>query len=245
MDVSFQLYSARDGGPWEQTIPMLAQMGYTQVEGYGGVYGDIGAFRALLDANGMTMPSGHISPVEEFETDFDGVMAKAKTLGIQRLFCPAPNDDFRNGAPLEDWKALGLRLEAIHARVSDAGLRFGWHNHHWEFLTKGAMETLLDHAPSMEWEADIAWIVRGGADPLDMIAQYGSRMTTAHIKDIAPEGDCQDEDGWADVGQGVMDWPALMTALRGAGVDLFIAEHDKPSDTARFAQRSIDAIKGY
>ena len=32
-------------------------------------------------------------------------------------------------------------------------------------------------------------------------------------------------------------------AARGAGVDLFVAEHDKPSDVNRFASRSIDSIR--
>ena len=42
-----------------------------------------------------------------------------------------------------------------------------------------------------------------------------------------------------------MDWPALMIALREAGVDLFVMEHDKPSDATRFADRSIAAFKTY
>jgi len=40
-----------------------------------------------------------------------------------------------------------------------------------------------------------------------------------------------------------MDWPAYMAALRSAGTDLFIMEHDKPSDATRFAQRSIATFK--
>ena len=41
-----------------------------------------------------------------------------------------------------------------------------------------------------------------------------------------------------------MDWPALMAALKGAGVDLFVMEHDKPNDAKRFATRSIESVKG-
>ena len=107
------------------------------------------------------------------------------------------------------------------------------------------MSLILEHAPSVEWEADIAWIVRGGGDPMAWIADHGDRMTTAHVKDIAPDGECVDEDGWADVGHGTMDWAAITAALRGAGVDLFVMEHDKPSDAARFAKRSLDAFKTY
>ena len=92
---------------------------------------------------------------------------------------------------------------------------------------------------------DGAWIVRGNQDPLDWIEKYASRITTAHVKDIAPEGECADEDGWADVGQGTMDWKGIMSALRGVGVDLFVMEHDKPSDFDRFATRSVAAFRTY
>lgn len=249
MDVSFQLYSARDFTPWENVVPMVAEAGYTQVEGFGGVYRDAPAFRALLDANGLSMPSGHYFPLGQFEEGLDTSIAAAKTLGMERLFCPAPEDLWRSGTDAANWIALAKRLHEAGKRVNDAGFRFGWHNHHWEFMPlpggEIAMELILEHAPDIEWEMDVAWVVRGGADPMDYIRRHGDRITTAHVKDIAPAGTCEDEDGWADVGHGVMDWKALTSALRGIGVDLFVMEHDKPSDAARFARRSIQAFRSF
>ena len=249
MDVSFQLYSARNATPWDGIVTMLAANGYTQVEGFGGVYEDPVWFRDQLDAAGLAMPSGHFFPLAHFEADLDQTLATAKALGMERLFCPAPEDDLRNGGDMGDWIAFARRLETAANRVKDAGLRFGWHNHHWEFMALAdgtkPMTLILEHAPSIEWEADIAWIVRGGADPLDWITLHGERITTAHVKDIAPEGECADEDGWADVGHGTMDWPTITDALRRADVDLFVMEHDKPSDATRFAERSIAAFKTY
>ena len=173
----------------------------------------------------------------------------AKKLGMTRVFCPAPEDTWRNGTDAATWIELAKRLETAAKKVQDAGLRFGWHNHHWEFMPlpdgQIAMDLMLEHAPSIEWEMDVAWVVRGGADPLAYISKYADRITTAHVKDIAPAGECEDEDGWADVGHGTMDWPGLITALKGAGVDLFVMEHDKPSDATRFAQRSIASFKTY
>ncbi len=134
MDVSYQLYSSRDGGPWADTFRMLAQTGYTQVEGFGGVYEDVGATRALLDETGLSMPSGHFFPLGALEGDFDSSLQAARTLGMERLYCPAPEDDLRNGGDAADWIALAQRMEAVAKRVQDAGLRFGWHNHHWEFM---------------------------------------------------------------------------------------------------------------
>ncbi|MCB1333661.1 MAG: sugar phosphate isomerase/epimerase [Roseivivax sp.] len=249
MDVSFQLYSAREFTPWEGVIKTLAGLGYTQVEGFGGVYADAAAFRALLDQHGLSMPSGHFFPIGKFEGELDSTLAAAKSLGMNRVFCPAPEDALRAGADADAWIDLAKRLETAAKKVQDAGLRFGWHNHHWEFMPlpggEIAMELILEHAPSIEWEIDVAWVVRGGGDPLQWIARHADRITTAHVKDIAPAGECANEDGWADVGQGTMDWPAITKALRGAGVDLFVMEHDKPSDATRFATRSIAAFKTY
>ena len=100
------------------------------------------------------------------------------------------------------------------------------------------MDILLDAGPGLQWEADIAWIVKGGAKPCEFIDRYGDRITAVHIKDIAPEGQCADEDGWADVGKGTLDWPALIKALDGCPVRHFVVEHDNPSDDERFARSS-------
>ncbi|KUP91631.1 sugar phosphate isomerase/epimerase family protein [Tritonibacter horizontis] len=249
MDVSFQLYSAREHTSWADTFALLAKLGYTQVEGFGGVYQNVEETRDLMAANGLTMPSGHFFPISQFEDNFDTTIATAKTLGIKKLFCPAPEDDLRNGGDLAAWVDLGQRLETAAKRVQDAGLSFGWHNHHWEFIAlpdgEIPMQVILDTAPSIEWEMDVAWVVRGGADPMSWIDSYKDRITAAHVKDIATEGECEDEDGWADVGHGTMDWASLTTALRGAGVSLFVMEHDKPSDTPRFAERSIATFKTF
>jgi len=247
MTLSIQLYSARNFQPWEDVIAGLAALSYRHAEGFGANYADAAPFRALLDRHGMTMPSGHFFPLGSFEEGIAASLAAARTLGMERLFCPAPDEALRGQADAAAWKALAGRLETAAKRVNDAGFRFGWHNHHWEFApcADGAipMALLLEHAPSIEWEADIAWIVRGKADPLDWISRHGDRITTAHVKDIAPQGGCADEDGWADVGHGVMDWPAIMAALKKAGVDLFVLEHDNPNNFDRFARRSMQTMR--
>lgn len=247
MDVSFQLYSAREFTPWEDVVAMIAELGYTQVEGFGGVYADPAAFKALLDQHGLTMPTGHFFPIGSFEDGLETSLAAARALDMKRVFCPAPEDLWRNGTDAANWIALAKRLEEACKKVNDAGFAFGWHNHHWEFMPlpggELAMDLLLEHAPSIDWEMDVAWVVRGGGDPLAWIEKCKDRITTAHVKDIAPTGECADEDGWADVGHGTMDWKAIMAALRGAGVDIFVCEHDKPSDIKRFAARSIETIR--
>ena len=64
----------------------------------------------------------------------------------------------------------------------------------------------------------------------------GDRITAVHVKDIAPAGENADEDGWADVGQGTVDWKGLMAALKEqTKAKYFVMEHDNPKDDKRFA----------
>ena len=105
---------------------------------------------------------------------------------------------------------------------------------------------ILEAAPEIGWEIDVAWVARGGADPMAWIDEYASRIVAAHIKDIARAGEKPDEDGWEDVGHGTLPWPELMKALRDkTPARVFVMEHDKPSDAARFARRSIEAANRF
>lgn len=247
MDVSFQLYSARNFPPWDDIYKHLADLGYTRVEGFAANYENAAETRALLDQHGLAMPTGHFFPIGSFEEGLEQTLEVAGILGMNRLFCPAPEDLWRGGTDAANWISLARRLEEACKKVNDAGLRFGWHNHHWEFLPLPgggiAMDLILEHAPSIEWEMDLAWIVRAGADPLTWIGNRGQRIAAVHMKDIAPEGECRDEDGWADPGHGTMNWKVYTNALHEAGVDIFIMEHDNPSDVVRFASRAMETFR--
>ena len=77
---------------------------------------------------------------------------------------------------------------------------------------------------------DLAWLVRAGEDPLVWMDRLGGRITALHVKDIAPAGQALDEDGWADVGHGTLDWKALLAAAqKKTRVKYLVMEHDKPS----------------
>ncbi|MEX3008454.1 sugar phosphate isomerase/epimerase family protein [Hoeflea sp. TYP-13] len=247
MDLSFQLYSARNFTPWDRVLTSLGRLGYTQVEGFGAVYGEPESFSAQLATAGLTMPTAHFS-VEAMENEFDASIALAEKLGIRSIFCPYL-DEHQRPTNASEWADFGKRLSAINEKVRATGRRFGWHNHDFEFqpLADGTtpQQILLDEAPDMDWEADIAWIIRGGGEPLEWIEKYGPRITAVHVKDIAPTGHCEDEDGWADVGHGIVAWRNILRELRKHGnVQYLIVEHDNPNDFERFAKRSIEALSG-
>ena len=246
MTPALQLYSMRDCVDQIALLAQLPALGITTVEGYGGVYGDPVAYRAAMDANGVSMPSGHLG-LNDIEADFEATMESATTLGITRVFAPYLEEKDRPDTAA-GWAALGQRLNDAAQKYAERGITFGWHNHDFEFvaLADGStpMEILLDAAPGIAWEADLAWIVRGGRDPIEYIQRYGPRISAIHVKDIAASGANLDQDGWSDLGAGTMDWAALLQACRDASDDLIYAlEHDKPGEPVGYAARSAAAFK--
>jgi sugar phosphate isomerase/epimerase len=246
MTPALQLYSMRDCVDQIALLAQLPALGITAVEGYGGVYGDPSAYRVAMDANGISMLSGHMG-LDDIEADFEATMDILQTLGITRVFAPYLDEKDRPDSS-EGWAALGKRLNEAGKKFTQRGIRFGWHNHDFEFLAlaEGStpMDILLDVAPDIAWEADLAWIVRGGRDPIEYIKRYGNRLSAIHVKDIAASGTNVDQDGWSDLGAGTMDWSALLQACRSASNDLiYTLEHDKPSDPIGYATRSAAAFK--
>lgn len=245
---SFQLYSARNFQPWDKVLQTLGMVGYKEVEGFGGVYADPAAFRRELDKNGLAMTSGHFS-IDLLEGDFDGAAKTAETLGVKLIACPHLVVEKRP-ADAAGWKAFGERLGKVGEKAKKAGFDFAWHNHDFEFkpLPDGSVpqKHILDAAPDIGWEIDVAWVIRGGADTQKWIADYGKRITAVHVKDIAPAGQNADEDGWADVGHGTVDWAGLIKTFREkTPARTYVMEHDNPSDYARFARRSFETVNRF
>ncbi|KQZ33462.1 xylose isomerase [Mesorhizobium sp. Root552] len=245
---SFQLYSARNFQPWEKVLDLLGSLGYREVEGYGGVYDEPSSFRSAMNRAGLAMPSGHFG-IEALEGDFDGVRAVADTLGIKLLICPYLEADQRP-QDAAGWRHFGERLAKVGETARRHGYDFAWHNHEFEFapLPDGSvpMDHILDAAPDIGWEMDVAWVVRGGTDPMPWFDRYGARIVAIHVKDMARPGEGLDEDGWADVGHGMIDWPALFAAVRSrTNAGHYVMEQDNPNDIARFARRSIAAARAF
>ncbi len=245
--LSFQLYSARTLEPLEKQFELLASLGYKKVEPFGGLFGEPDRLKRLLEGHGMAAPTAHVG-LDRLRTDPAAAAGLCRDLGIGTIYAPAPPLGEREGGEAE-WQAIGQELNRIGKVVTGEGLKFGWHNHHWEY-GKAAdgrrfLDILLQEAPDILWEADLAWIVRGAADPVAEVKRYAGRIEAVHVKDIAPAGECLDEDGWADPGHGVLDWSKLVPALQEIGVSLYVAEHDRPNDVARFARRAYATVASW
>lgn len=245
--ISYQLYCSRNHPPLAGTLQMLADAGYKEVEGYGGLFADLDGLKAGLDASGLHMTSSHFS-LDMVEEDPAGALAIIKALGIEKAFVPYITPEMRP-TDTAGWIAFGKRLGEAGKPLRDAGIPFGWHNHAFEFDATETGEMPLDlivaASDELLLELDLGWVRVAGHDPVEWIDKYAGKISTVHVKDIAPDGQCTDEDGWADVGHGIMDWAAIHAALQRAGVDHYVVEHDNPKDDKRFATRSLASIQKF
>jgi sugar phosphate isomerase/epimerase len=240
--LSIQLWSLRGLGEIEAQLSVAAEAGFSIVETIGGHLHDPARLNRALAANGLAAPSSHVS-IGDLRTDSDRVIAAAKEVGVRELFMPAYPDNER-GTVAADWRARGAELGALADKFAAEGLALGYHNHFWEFDLADdgrlAIESFFDGAQgtALRWQADIAWIARGGQEPLTWLERYRDILVSAHVKDQAPEGQKLDEDGWCDVGTGILDWTRLWPEARARGAGLMVLEHDNPADPAAFARNS-------
>jgi sugar phosphate isomerase/epimerase len=241
-ELSIQLHSLRAYGDLDRQLAALAELGFRRVELVGGQVADARRTRALLDAHGLSAPTGHIG-LDDLRRRFDWAADQAQAVGLEALFMPAVPPQDRD-APADRWRAIGAELGEMAERMHARGLDFGYHNHDWELRPFADGTTPLVHlfdgaaGSRLAFEADVAWMVRGGADPLAWMEREKARLAAVHVKDIAPEGGNAEEDGWADVGKGVLDWPAFWREARARGARWMVLEHDKPADPIRFARDS-------
>lgn len=240
--MSVQLWSTRGEDPLPEQLHVLAKLGFTDVQPFHDQYEDVPYLKNCIAEAGMTCVSGHFR-FGMFEGDALPVISAAQALDMQLVVAPWLDEDMRP-TDKEGWKALHKRLARFRERVEDAGLRFAWHNHEFEFMRFAdgsyGIEYLLDE--DIDFAIDLAWVHLAGEDPLRWLDRYAGRIPAVHIKDVAHPGTASDQMGFADVGQGVMDWNALWQALGDVGVPLRVAEHDQPADWRRFARVSADAI---
>lgn len=244
--LSIQLYTLRELGDLDRILEAVAHAGFRYVEMIGAHLEDPARTLRRLEAHGLRASSSHVGLTQLREAP-EAIMDAAGILSIDELYMPAvPSEDRDMDAA--GWRSLGAELGNIADDFHIQGIRLGYHNHDWELAPKDgkttALELLFEAAGTspLTWQADVAWLVRGGAEPKAWLSRYTDRLRSVHVKDIAPEGENQDQDGWADVGQGTLDWPDLWQACRASGAGWMVVEHDKPADPAGCARRSYDFL---
>lgn len=230
LPVALQLYSVRDQlkDDFRGVVHAVAAMGYDGVQfaGYGGL--EATAMRRLLEETGL-QPAGTHTGLDTLEHALDEEMEYNLAIGNRWVICPAiPEARRRN---LAGWRDVAAALNRVGERCSARGLRLGYHNHAFEFppLPDGTGQRGLDvilgetDPQLVFWEPDVYWVKKGGADPVAMIREYAGRVPITHLKDMT--GDARET--FAEVGEGTLDWPAILEASESAGVEWHCVEQDR------------------
>jgi sugar phosphate isomerase/epimerase len=248
LPLAVQLYTLRMlPDSLDEVLGHVAEVGYRGVELLGDHGLSASALQDLLTKHGIQAISCHVG-LAPLEQDVDRHIAFNQAIGNQVITIPFLAEELRPKDG-EGWTALGARLGKVGKKVADAGMRLLYHNHAFEMERidgRLAIEWLLDgtDAAYLQWEPDLAWIVRGGADPVMLLNEYAGRCPRVHVKDLSPAGTNEEEKGFADVGAGTLDWATYLPAARAAGAEWYIVEHDLPKDPLRTIRRSFDFLQG-
>jgi sugar phosphate isomerase/epimerase len=213
-------------------------LGFTMVESAGTYGHSARELRQLADANGIKIVGAHIDYLR-LQTDLKGAIADAKTLGASYVIVAwVPH---KGDFTVQQAHMAAANFTAWGAAMKADGLKFGFHTHGYEFkpLADGssAFDVMMSQTdPNLVFcEMDVFWVVQAGVDPVKLLEKYPGRFKAFHIKDMkkgAPTGLYEGHAPASDnviVGQGVMDWPAIIAAGRKAGVEYSFIE-DETSD---------------
>jgi sugar phosphate isomerase/epimerase len=188
---SVQLYSVRDAitEDLQQAVARLAEIGFTKVEPYSFVE-RAEEFERAFKASGVAAPSGHAPVIDA--ADPARAFDAASQLGIGTVIDPfVPSERWQTA---DDVKKIAERVNLLTEQAAAQGLRFGYHNHQWEFTNKvdgrAAFELFVDELdPEVRIELDTFWATVGGADVPALLRSFGERVQFMHIKDGKAGGD--------------------------------------------------------
>jgi sugar phosphate isomerase/epimerase len=226
----------------EGTLRKLYALGFREIE-FAGYYGkpaaDIGK---LLKTIGLTPVSTHAG-ADDIAAKGDQIIADAKTLGLKYIICSSPMSDAAK-AKLEwakkmdaldagDWKLNAALFNKFGKQVKDAGMAFGYHNHHVEFKMfdgKTGFDTLFaaTDASIVKIELDVGWAVAAGQDPVAILNKYKGRVVALHVKDIGALAKDPHDATTVAVGEGTIDWKKVIGTAHANGVEHFFYEQEAP-----------------
>jgi sugar phosphate isomerase/epimerase len=246
--VGVQLYSVRDDmrkDP-QATLNALAEMGYKYVEhaNYIGrkFYGwEAKEFKKRLDDLGMKMPSGHTVMGklhwDDAKNDFTDLwkytVEDAAIMGQELVISPSIDMGIRKD------KNLLLRYMDIFNKSGElcqkSGMRFGYHNHDFEFSEKLDGELLYDimlnntDPALVAQQLDIGNMINGGGIPAEVMKKFPGRFVSMHVKDEVPakSGHEHFESTILGKGSGQIDVQALVKlGDKEGGTKHFIIEQE-------------------
>ncbi len=239
--LAVQMYTVRDftgtAAGLADTLAQIRAIGYpaVQLSAVGAMGGESPAVsaeqaRRMLDDNGLRCIATHRN-WHSLAHETDQEIAFHHTLGCDfAAIGGLPNPYAEMGAA--GYAAFARDAAPVIARLRDAGIRFGYHNHAHEFervgFQNGVPRTrfdllIEDGGPDLCLELDLYWISHAGANPERLVARCAGRVPVIHVKD---KEIADGQPVMAPVGEGNLDWPHLLPACAAAGVEWYAVEQD-------------------
>jgi sugar phosphate isomerase/epimerase len=250
--VGLQLWSLREYLPKDLpgTLKKVQALGFREVEGAGLWKHTTEEMRSALDAAGLRCQSAHMG-FERLRDDLKGAFAEAKAVGATWVICPwIPHEkDFTR----DDALKAGDAFNAFGKAAADAGLRFGYHCHGYDFVpsTEGTLfDTLAANTDPerVAFQIDVFHAFDGGADPAKLIERYKTRVVSLHLKDLKKGVQVKvgtataPADHDVPVGTGQVDIPAVLKAAQDSAVKLYYIE-DESTDPWGHIPKSLEFLK--
>ena len=193
----------------------------------------------------METPKGR--PGDSLKEHFDKIVEDAKRLDSNLLrIGMLPFPAMKSIAAVVDF---AKQANEYAERLQEQGLSLYYHNHHIEFAKfdgKFMLDIIAENSPAMGMEIDVHWVQRGGLDPVCTLEKYAGRTAMVHLKDYRigelPESalgllEAGDFTGFmaefknvvqfAEVGEGNLDFPAIIPAAQAAGAQYLLVEQDE------------------
>lgn len=231
MGVAAQLYTVREFMKTPEDIARglhrIREMGYraVQVSGIGPI--EPQELKRLLGAEGLIMCNTHIA-YDRLWNDLPAVIEEHHLWECKHVAIGSMPREYRSEGA-EAYRRFAREASEVGQKLSEAGLTFSYHNHSFEF-EKFEGRTGLDILYSesdpkyLMAEIDTYWVQHGGGDPMAWIRRFQGRMPVVHFKDMVILNGAQT---FAEIGEGNLNWPAIMDACRYSGVRWYVVEQDR------------------
>lgn len=239
LDVACQLiiFGARGEQDLPGVLKEVAEAGYTGIEGTSPGTMETSKLKKLMKDLGLKLAGVHTG-FGSFD-DLDKTISYMKDMDCNLFMISGVGD---TSAGLSAYEKAADVFNEVGRKCHDAGIKFCYHNHSWEFQKFNGVTALdrlyeLTDSKYVHLCVDVYWVKHGGESPANFLRKNLDRLATVHFKDMAQDGD------FAEIGQGIIDFPSIMKVLSDKkDIEWIIVEQDR---TKRTPKESITISRQY
>ena len=253
MKLGAQLYTVRDYckdlSAFSQTLKKVADIGYTTVQVSGTCEYQADWLKEQLDQNGLRCVITHTAP-QKLQNNLSQVCRDHKLFGCNHVGLGMYS--MMQGDPATEYAKFLDIYKPIARELKNNGLYFMYHNHDQEFYKldgKLIIEKMAeDFAPDeMGFTLDTFWVQAGGANPVEWIEKLSGRLPCIHLKDFAYARGSGFTANMAVVGEGNINFEAVITAASDAKTEYLLIEQDDchgedPFDCLKRSYQNLRAL---